>query len=114
MKIDENCVEHVKAFLEDFLEIEIDKNDASDLVKCILEKRYWSFWNKFGDVIHKHLLKFEHLSRVNEHWRIGRKILTNDLLTRLIAIVALHYENYDTLADKITDILSDSSPNFRP
>jgi len=113
MEINENCVKQVKAYLEETLKINIDEEDVRDLVECILKKYYALFWDKLQDVIFEHLHYFDSISRVYEHWRICNVIKTSKILTKVESIVALYHEDYDTLADKITDMLSDSSPDLR-
>jgi len=113
MKINKNCVKQVKAYLEETLKINIDEEDVRDLVECILKKYYALFWDKLKDVIFKHLHNFNFISKVYEYWRICNVIRTNKILTKVESIVALYHEDYDTLADEITDLLSDSSPDLR-
>lgn len=114
MKIDENCVEHVKAFLEETLGIEVDKKDVRELVEDFLDKLELAFELDLDLIIYKYLNKFDSFERAYKFKEIPLKARKENLLSKIKTIIAYYHEDYDTLADKITDILSDSSPNFRP
>jgi len=114
MKINENCVNQVKAYLEETLGIEVDKKDVRELVEDFLDELELAFELDFDLIIYKYLNKFDSFEWAYKFEEITLKVRKENLLSKIKAIIAYYHENYDTLADKITDILSDSSPNFRP
>ena len=113
MKINENCVKQVKAYLEETLEIEVDEKDVRELVEDFLENLETAFKLDFDLIIYKYLNKFDSFEWAYRFGKIALKVRKENPLLKIKAIIAYYHEDYDTLADKITDMLSDSSPDLR-
>ena len=106
MEINENCVKQVKAYLEETLEIEVDEKDVYDLVELLLKKWEKAFKFSFDLIIYKYLNKFDSFEWAYRFGKIALKVRKENPLSKIKAIVAYYHEDYDTLADKITDLLS--------
>ena len=113
MEINKNCVKQVKAYLEETLEIEAKEKDVRNLVEAHLKDYEILFELIFDDIVFKYLQKLHPFTKAYKAWKIAQKIRTENLLGKIKAIIAYYHEDYDTLADKITDMLSDSSPDLR-
>ena len=113
MEINENCVKQVKAYLEETLEIEAKEKDVRKLVEAYLKDYEILFELIFDDIVFKYLQKLHPFTKAYKAWKIAQKVRTENLLGKIKAIIAYYHEDYDNLADKITDMLSDSSPDLR-
>ena len=106
MKINENCIKAVKAYLERTLEIEVDERDVRELVELYLRKWEYLFKFQFDIIVYKYLSKLDLLARVIKFSKIAAKVRKENPLAKIKAIIAYYHEDYDTLADEIANLLS--------
>ena len=106
MKINENCIKAVKAYLEETLEIEVDERDVRELVELFLRKWESSFKLQFDIIVYKYLNKFDSFEFAVKFWKIADRVRKNDPLKKIKVIIAYYHEDYDTLADEIANLLS--------
>ena len=106
IKINENCIKAVKKYLEETLEIEADKKDVRELVEDALRKWESVFKLDFDIIIYKYLNRVNPSVWFAEYKKVKSKIRKENPLAKIKAIIAYYHEDYDTLADKITDLLS--------
>ena len=105
MEINENYVKQVKAYLEETLEIKVKEKDVRNLVEAFLKNNRILFDLTFDNIVFNGLQKFQPFTKAYKLWKIAQKIRTENLLGKIKAIIAYYHEDYDTLADKITDLL---------
>ena len=106
MKINENCIKAVKKFIKETFEIEIEDYYAERLINHILNKKYllaeglltivFAYSTK-GNNLTEAINKFYHLRHIAEK---------QNVLKKLSLIISYYQEDYDKLADEITNLLS--------
>lgn len=105
MKVNEDCIKTVKEYLEKTLEIEVDEKDIKELIEVILEKLEAIYSLYFDIIVYKYLDKFNSFTWLYKFKKMKLKIEKEKPLSKIKAIVAYYYGDYDTLANEITDLL---------
>ena len=110
MKISKECKEQVKKLLEEFFECSIDEKDIETLIYYAYHENFDAFDYLIYNKIWKHAKPCYFFELPNKLVKILKKYRqtneTKKLYNKIATLIAYHNEDYDYLANKITNLLS--------
>jgi len=106
MEINENCVKQVKKLLEDFFEYETTEEEVKTFMYFVRIQKFMVFSYLVYNKIWRDVKKYKDLVKLSRILNKYYSVETEKLYDKVETLIAYYHEDYDTLADKITDLLS--------
>ena len=106
MKVSENCIRAVKAYLEETFKIEVEKEDVRLLILHICKKRYCLAEQCLMNMFVRSLGRKMPIARIHKLYKLVTIAKKQDVIKKLLLIISYYQEDYDKLADEITNLLS--------
>ena len=103
MKINENCIEHIKAYLKEYLRTDnINEWFIYVMINFFLKGEEFLAEFEFKNIIFDHIRQFSPSTQLE----ILKKIEQDKVFDKIKAIILYYCEDYDILANKVTNLLS--------
>jgi len=110
MKVNENCIEHIKTHLKEYLKID----DINEWFIYVIADFYLEGKEELTEFEFKNIV-FDYIEKLppSIQLEILKRIEQDKVFDKIKAIILHYCEDYDILADKITDLLSNITFSIR-